>query len=85
VAISLDLFPEGKRMALTLSYDDGMVHDRKLVQILNRNGIRGAFHLNSGLLDKQDRLERQEIATLFAGHEISAHSVTHPFLPLIPR
>jgi hypothetical protein len=37
------------------------------------------------MLGKKDFLERDEIAALFAGHEISAHSVTHPFLPFIPK
>ena len=29
-------FYPGKRKALTMSYDDGQVHDRKLVEIFNR-------------------------------------------------
>ncbi|RED64951.1 polysaccharide deacetylase family protein [Cohnella lupini] len=83
--ITLDRFPDGKRMALTMSYDDGLYHDRRLVEIMNRYGIRGTFHLNSGKLGTQDYLEKGEIASLYEGHEISAHSVTHPFLPFIPK
>ena len=29
------LFPEGKRKALTFSYDDGTIHDRRLAALLN--------------------------------------------------
>ena len=29
-------FPDGKPQALTFSYDDGTIHDRRLVEIFNR-------------------------------------------------
>ncbi len=41
-------FPQGRYKAVTLSYDDGRIEDRKLVSILNRNGLKGTFHLNFG-------------------------------------
>ena len=44
------LYPEGKPKALTLSYDDGVRQDERLVDILNRYGIKGTFNLCSGLL-----------------------------------
>ena len=44
-------FPGGRHKVLTLSYDDGRLEDRRLVKIMNENGIRGTFHLNSGLKD----------------------------------
>ena len=34
------LFPEGKDKALTFSYDDAQIYDRRLVSILNRRGMR---------------------------------------------
>ncbi len=77
--VSLSLFPGGRSKALTLSYDDGTVADRKLVEIFNRHGLRGTFHLNSGSLGREKNLAPKEIAALFEGHEISAHSVTHPY------
>ncbi len=43
-------FPEGKHKALTMSYDDGTVYDRKLVELSNRYGIKGTFHINAGTL-----------------------------------
>jgi peptidoglycan/xylan/chitin deacetylase (PgdA/CDA1 family) len=78
------LLPGGKRKALTLSYDDGTLHDRRLVEILNRYGVRGTFHLNSGALGRETHLRKDEIATLFAGHEVAGHSATHPFLTDVP-
>ncbi|SDT88473.1 Polysaccharide deacetylase [Verrucomicrobium sp. GAS474] len=84
-SIRLDLFPGGVSRAVTLSYDDGVVEDRRLVEILNAHGLKGTFHLNSGVLGREKKLAREEIATLFAGHEISAHSVTHPHLDALSR
>ncbi len=82
--VSLSLFPGGRTKALTLSYDDGVVDDRRLVEIFNQHGLRGTFHLNSGMLGDDTKLAPKEIATLFAGHEVSAHAVTHPFLEQLP-
>ena len=82
--VSLSLFPGGRSKALTLSYDDGVVEDRRLVEIFNQHGLRGTFHLNSGTLGGEGKIAPKEVATLFAGHEVSAHSVTHPFLEQLP-
>lgn len=78
-------FPGGKHKALTLSYDDGKTADRRLVDIMNRHGIRGTFHLNAGKFGRDGRIECDEAAALYAGHEISAHSLTHPTLTRMPR
>ncbi len=77
-------FPGGKHKALTMSYDDGRTADRRLVDIFNRNGIRGTFHLNSGFLGVNDHIDPQEVKTLYAGHEVSCHTVTHPTIARCP-
>lgn len=80
-------FPEGRLKALTLSYDDGVTADRRLVEIMNKNAIRGTFHLNAGLMGNEknpNRLPPEQIASLYAGHEVSAHGYTHPFLEKLP-
>lgn len=71
-------FPGGRHKALTMSYDDGQVHDRRLVEIFNRHGIKGTFHLNCGLMDMPIRVPREEVKPLYAGHEVSAHTWSHP-------
>ena len=78
------LFPDGRRKALTMSYDDGVVEDRKLVEIFNRSGIRGTFHLNSGAFGWPSHVPAEEVKTLYAGHEVACHSVSHPFLDHCP-
>ena len=36
-------FPGGKAKALTMSYDDGKVQDRRLIDIFNKYGIKGSY------------------------------------------
>ncbi|WP_397376348.1 polysaccharide deacetylase family protein [Paenibacillus vietnamensis] len=50
------------------------------MQAFNRYGLKGTFHLNSGKLGQEGYISAEEAADLFRGHEISAHTVTHPFL-----
>lgn len=85
-------YPGFRRKALTLSYDDGTVHDVRLVEILNRYGIKATFNLNSIHFtqrrpQKTRAMTREEAAALFAGsgHEIAVHSLSHPFLEQLPR
>ena len=77
----------------TLSYDDGITQDKRLVKIFNKYGIRATFNINSellgnpGYLRREDmwishnKIEPREVAELYRGHEVAAHTLTHPFLP----
>ena len=38
--------------AVTFSYDDGVTQDIRLVEILNRYGLKATFNLNSEFLGK---------------------------------
>ena len=75
--IQYNLFPGGKYLCLTMSFDDGRIHDRRLVDIFNHYGIKGTFHLNSGKLDTPDYVTSSEIKDLYRGHEVAGHSVSH--------
>lgn len=78
-------FPGGKHKALTMSYDDGQKQDRRLVEIFNRYGIRGTFHLNSELLGQGGRIPAEEVSEVYKGHEVAAHTCTHPTLSRCPK
>lgn len=78
-------FPEGKHKVLTMSYDDGNVADLKLVEIFNKYGIKGSFHINAGLDNYAMSLSDIEFAKLYEGHEVSAHSYTHPTIARTPK
>jgi peptidoglycan/xylan/chitin deacetylase (PgdA/CDA1 family) len=84
-SISFPLWPEGRVQAVTFSYDDGRIHDRRLVEIFNRYGMKGTFNLNASRVGKEGVVTEAEVKTLFAGHEVAAHFLTHPFPTRIPR
>ena len=83
----------GKKKALTFSFDDGVSQDRRLIGILDRYGLKATFNINSGFFGcegelvrngvpvRHDKLTREDALSVYAGHEVAAHTVTHPFLP----
>lgn len=75
--------PGGHFKVLTMSFDDGRLEDRRLVGLFNEYGIRGTFNLNSGVQDGR-RIPQSEYATLYRGHEIAAHGVTHANVTATP-
>jgi peptidoglycan/xylan/chitin deacetylase (PgdA/CDA1 family) len=82
------LFPEGKSKALILSYDDGAMQDRKLVELMNKYNLIGTFHLNSNKLGSNkdfNYLKKEEIKDLYKGHEVSVHSANHPNLVVLSK
>lgn len=82
--VRFGFYPGAKRRALTFSYDDGRVEDRRLVEIFNTYGMKGTFHLNSANFDRVNFLARDEVAALYRGHEIASHGFTHPWLERLP-
>ena len=84
------IFKDGKAKALTLSYDDGVVQDIRLMDIMNKYGLKGTFNINSGLYLPEDkvrekyygRMKRSEAKELYTGsdHEVAVHAYSHPFL-----
>ncbi len=70
------LWPEGKSLAVSLSFDDGRASqlDRG-IPILNKYGVRATFFVNPSNIT--ERLEDWKLA-LAQGHEIASHTMTHP-------
>ena len=86
---------QNTRKIVLLSFDDGTVYDPRFVQLLNRYNIPCTFNLNSGLEDfvwyyedrfpiRRQRLAEAAAAGVYAGHEIAAHTRTHPDLTALP-
>lgn len=85
------LYPGGKAKAVNFSYDDGVTQDLQFVPLLNKYGMKGTFNLNSKLLLEGftwvhpcgktiSRLPREELVSLYEGHEIASHTATHPMM-----
>lgn len=89
-------FPEGRAKALTLSYDDGVEQDIKLIDIMNKYGLKGTFNLNSGAYAEEGtvypeghilrRMTEKQVTELYknSGHEVAVHALTHAFLDQLP-
>lgn len=89
--LSKFLWPDGKRVALTSCWDDGTTHDRRLIALFNERGLKASFNLCSGKfgLDAQQSawkayVREDEVATLYAGHEVCSHTVDHPRVWSVP-
>ena len=72
-------FPGWKNKAVTLSYDDGTNHDKRLVEILNRYGLKCTFNLNAGHLGKPWYMSEEDALALLkdSSHEVAAHGYNH--------
>ena len=82
--VRFGFYKDGKRKALTFSYDDSRVEDRRLVEIFNQYGMKGTFHINSGYLGCDNYVTADEVADLYHGHEVAVHGLTHPWLERVP-
>lgn len=88
----------GKMKALTFSYDDGVCPDGKLIEILNKYGMKGTFNINTGFHPKTDvrpsnvrkdvvieKYRWSELKETYKEHELACHSLTHPHLENLDR
>ncbi len=87
----------GKNKAITFSFDDGVTQDIRLIEILNKYGLKGTFNLNSDLLSRDGAAENNgrivrsnkiavsDVARVYAGHEVAVHTLTHPNLTTLPE
>ena len=83
----------GKKKAVTFSFDDGVTQDIRLIEILNKYGLKATFNLNSELLGlensiyrnertvRHDKVPKDKLKEIYKGHEVAAHTLTHPLLP----
>lgn len=76
--IHYEVYPEGKRRAVTFSYDDGHPNDERLIAIFNKYNVKGTFHLNRCIFDNENAEERiPHLRKVYSGHEISCHTYSH--------
>ena len=89
------LFPGGKSKVFTLSYDDGVVQDRRLVPLFDEYGVKCTFNLGYGVLNYKvteppfpgtkfvdiSKVETHEVRELYRNHEVGGHGLYHSALP----
>lgn len=81
---------DGKSKVLTLSYDDAVVQDIRLINILDKHGIKATFNVNTGQYLPEDatreryygRMKLSEAVELYknSDHEVAVHGLNHPLL-----
>ena len=83
------LYPDFKTKALTFSYDDGCIQDRRLTALLRDYGMKGTFNLcnawfgnvsefdHGGFWVHFEQIAREEAPALYAGHEVASHNLAH--------
>ena len=90
-------FPRGAYKVVTLSYDDNVEEDVRLVEIMKNHGLKGTFNINSGQFSPEGSVgdvgkhghRRMTVSKSVAlhkesGREIACHGVTLPFLEQLP-
>ncbi len=80
------VYPGGRLKAFTLSYDDGVFQDRRLVALFNKYNLKATFNLNYGTLGKKEilggkfdvsKIDKEEVVELYKGHEVAGHMLYH--------
>ena len=80
-------FPGGLKKAVTLSYDDGLFDDIRLMELMDRYGVKGTFNVSSGLYREEGtqpdggwpRMTKTEALKEYKAHgvEIAVHGLEH--------
>ncbi len=81
---------QGKKKAVTFSYDDGVEQDIRLIALMDKYHLKGTFNLNSGMADSSNtfikgdvtvhHLDFDKLAEVYKDHEVACHTLTHPHL-----
>ncbi|MBE6553448.1 MAG: polysaccharide deacetylase [Ruminococcaceae bacterium] len=90
-------FPNGAAKALTLSYDDAVTEDIRLIAIMQKHGLKGTFNINTSQYISPDfsyppekkwgrRMTEAEATALYSqeGVEPALHGYTHSVLSSQP-
>lgn len=89
-------FPGFKAKAFTMSYDDGVEQDIRLIELMRRHGVKGTFNLSSGEYPPEGhkwsegqvhrRMPLSECQKVYEGDdiEVAVHGTHHPHWPSQP-
>lgn len=90
-------FPGGLSRALTMSYDDGVETDRRLIGIMQSHGLKGTFNINAGCFAPEGtvypagtvhrRMSESDCLALYrdSGMEVALHGYRHAWLTYLPK
>lgn len=71
-------YPNGKTKAVTFSYDDGAMQDKRLAHLFDQYGMKATFNFNCEYMRKINFTKEQiDEYFLSKGHEIAVHGANH--------
>lgn len=76
-------FPNFREKAFTMSYDDGVRQDKRLIAIMKENGLKGTFNLSDGFFEKtvlntgKGHVTKEEALEIYDGMEVALHGERH--------
>ena len=82
----------GKTKAVTFSFDDAVTQDIRMIELMNKYDLKSTFNLNSerfgcrgilkrnGLWISHYKVHAVDVPFIYEGHEVAAHTLTHPTL-----
>lgn len=88
---------QSKMKAVTFSFDDGIVQDYRMIELLDQYGLKATFNLSSELLGHPDvlmqrghrvchyKIPADKVKATYEGHEVAVHGCTHPRLELLEK
>ena len=79
--INYNVFKDGKKNILTMSYDDSNESDKRLAALFDKYGIRGTFNVHNG---GDGHVQADEYPRVYKNHEVAVHTVAHPYLEMLP-
>ena len=62
-------------LVVTTSWDDGDVSDKRVIEILDRYGLKGTFYIPKEYWG--ERLSEDDIKAISGEHEVGAHTLSH--------
>ena len=87
----------GKKKAITFSFDDGVLQDIRTIEILDKYGLKGTFNLNSGKFGTKNPyeangrtiertiIEPNLVKETYKNHEVAVHTIGHFNLTTLPK
>ena len=86
----------GKKKAVTFSFDDGIMQDIRVIEILDKYDLKATFNLNSGKFGTKNPyatngrivertiIEPTQVKELYKNHEVAVHTMGHFNLTELP-
>ena len=87
----------GKKKAVTFSFDDGVLQDIRTIEILDKYGLKGTFNLNSAKFGTKNPYETNDrivertlieptlVKETYKNHEVAVHTMSHFNLTTLPK